>query len=98
MRSALSSESADVRTQKIVLPVLARSPNGVYLRPYRGGWTVCVAGPAAIKSLFIRKGTCISQIDFAIGVKSTHLSVYDQTIFRSTKAFPCIANRFSTNL
>ncbi|KAI9285819.1 cytochrome P450 [Umbelopsis sp. AD052] len=55
MRSALSSESADVRTQKIVLPVLARSRNGVYLRPYRGGWTVCVAGPAAVKSLFIRK-------------------------------------------
>ncbi|KAI8575215.1 hypothetical protein K450DRAFT_262773 [Umbelopsis ramanniana AG] len=87
MRSALSSESADVRTQNIVLPVLARSPNGVYLRPYRGGWTVCVAGPAAIKSLFIHKG-----------VKSTHLSVYDQPIFRSTKAFPCKANRFSTNL
>jgi hypothetical protein len=56
MRSALSSDSIDVRAQKIILPLLARSPNGIYLRPYRGGWSVCVAGPAAMKSLFIRKG------------------------------------------
>jgi hypothetical protein len=98
MKSALSSESADVRTQKLVLPVLARSPNGVYLRPYRGGWTVCVAGPAAIKSLFIRKGMCISQADIAVIIKNTYLSVWDQTIFLSMKAFPCNVNPFSTNL
>ncbi|KAH8555197.1 cytochrome P450 [Umbelopsis sp. PMI_123] len=55
MRSVLSSESADFRAQRIILPVLSKSPNGLYLRPYRGGWNVCVAGPAAIKALFIRK-------------------------------------------
>jgi hypothetical protein len=42
--------------RKFVLPVLAKSPNGLYLRPKQMGWAVAVANPGAIKTLFLRKG------------------------------------------
>ncbi|KAH8555194.1 cytochrome P450 [Umbelopsis sp. PMI_123] len=54
MRSVLSGEGIDVRARKIIHPVLAKSPNGLYLRPNQGGWSVGVANPAAIKTLFLR--------------------------------------------
>ncbi|KAG2187287.1 hypothetical protein INT44_004972 [Umbelopsis vinacea] len=54
MRSLLSGESIDHRTRKYVLPVIANSPNGLYLRPIRRGWTVGVAGPATMKRLLLR--------------------------------------------
>jgi hypothetical protein len=54
MKSALSGEGVDLRAQNIILPVLAKSPNGIYLRPNRLGWTIGVANPAAMKTLFLR--------------------------------------------
>jgi hypothetical protein len=54
MKSALSGEGVDVRTRNIILPVLAKSPNGIYLRPNRLGWSISVANPAAMKTLFLR--------------------------------------------
>ncbi|KAG2187289.1 hypothetical protein INT44_004974 [Umbelopsis vinacea] len=54
MKSALSGEGVDVRAQNVILPVLAKSPNGMYLRPNRLGWTIGVANPAAMKTLFLR--------------------------------------------
>ncbi|KAH8555193.1 cytochrome P450 [Umbelopsis sp. PMI_123] len=54
MRSVLSGEGIDVRNRKIILPVLAKSPNGLFLRPNQGGWSVGVASPASIKTLFLR--------------------------------------------
>ncbi|KAG2187290.1 hypothetical protein INT44_004975 [Umbelopsis vinacea] len=54
MKSALSGEGIDVRAQKVILPVLAKSPNGIYLRPNEFGWTVAIASPAAMKTLFLR--------------------------------------------
>jgi hypothetical protein len=68
MKSALSGEGIDVRAQKVVLPVLAKSPNGIYLRPNQFGWTVAVANPAAMKTLFLRTGTFISTNIFRIFV------------------------------
>lgn len=56
MKSALSGEGIDIRSQKIILPVLAKSPNGIYLRPNQFGWTVAVANPAAMKTIFLRTG------------------------------------------
>ncbi|KAH8555192.1 cytochrome P450 [Umbelopsis sp. PMI_123] len=55
MRSLLSGEGIDVRARKFVLPMLAKSPNGLYLRPKQMGWAVAVANPGAIKTLFLRK-------------------------------------------
>jgi hypothetical protein len=55
MRSALSGKSADDRLA-VIYPVLAKSPSGVYLKPNRGGWSVGVVGPQALKTLFLRKG------------------------------------------
>lgn len=54
MKSALSGEGIDVRAQNVILPVLAKSPNGIYLRPNRLGWTIGVANPVAMKTLFLR--------------------------------------------
>ncbi|CAO3681720.1 unnamed protein product [Umbelopsis ramanniana] len=56
MRSVLSGEGIDVRTRKVILPVLAKSPNGLYLRPNQRGWSVGVAAPSAMKTLFLRIG------------------------------------------
>ncbi|KAG2187286.1 hypothetical protein INT44_004971 [Umbelopsis vinacea] len=56
MRSLLSGEGIDIRTRKIILPVLAKSPNGLYLRPNQRGWSVGVAAPLAMKTLFLRIG------------------------------------------
>ena len=56
MKSALSGEGIDMRAKNIILPVLAKSPNGIYLRPNQFGWTVAVANPAAMKTLFLRTG------------------------------------------
>jgi hypothetical protein len=56
MRSLLSGESIDHRARKYILPVIANSPNGLYLRPVRNRWAVSVAGPAAMKSLLLRSG------------------------------------------
>jgi hypothetical protein len=61
MRSALSGEGIDVRTHEIILPVVTKSPNGLYLRPNRFGWCVGVAGPSAMKTVLLRKGKSISQ-------------------------------------
>jgi hypothetical protein len=54
MKSALSGEGIDLRAQNVILPVLAKSPNGIYLRPNRLGWSIGVANPAAMKTLFLR--------------------------------------------
>jgi len=54
MKSALSGEGIDLRAQNVILPVLAKSPNGIYLRPNRLGWTIGIANPAAMKTLFLR--------------------------------------------
>ncbi|KAJ2964741.1 hypothetical protein NQZ79_g397 [Umbelopsis isabellina] len=54
MRSVLSGRSTDGRLS-LIYPVLAKSPSGVYLKPNRGGWSVGVVGPQALKTVFIRK-------------------------------------------
>jgi len=61
MRSILSGEGIDVRTRKVILPVLAKSPNGLYLRPNQRGWSVGVAAPSAMKTLFLRIGMLSSK-------------------------------------
>jgi hypothetical protein len=71
MRSLLSGESIDHRVRKYILPVIANSPNGLYLRPVRQRWAVGVAGPAAMKGLLLRAGRMLSSwniinMDFAI--------------------------------
>jgi hypothetical protein len=55
MRSALSGAATDDRLD-LIYPVLARSPSGLFLKPNRGGWSVGVVGPQAMKSIWIRKG------------------------------------------
>jgi hypothetical protein len=57
MRSALSKQGIDERARNIILPVVHKSTNGLYLRPNRFGWCVSVAGPGPMKTLFMRKGT-----------------------------------------
>lgn len=61
MKSALSGEGVDVRTRKIILPVLAKSPSGLYVRPNRLGWSIGVASPAAMKTLFLRTSEFFSR-------------------------------------
>jgi len=55
MRSALSSEGVDERARNVILPVVHKSSNGLYLRPNRFGWCVAVAAPGPMKTLFMRK-------------------------------------------
>lgn len=55
MRSVLSGRSSDGRLD-LIYPVVAKSPSGLYLRPNRGGWSVGIVGPQALKTMFIRKG------------------------------------------
>jgi hypothetical protein len=73
MRSVLSGEGIDVRNRKIILPVLAKSPNGLFLRPNQGGWSVGVASPASIKTLFLR--TSMLPVIFSTSLKN-RLSIY----------------------
>ncbi|KAG2183321.1 hypothetical protein INT43_006326 [Umbelopsis isabellina] len=54
MRSVLSGRSTDGRLD-IIYDVVAKSPSGVYLKPNRGGWSVGIVGPQALKTMFIRK-------------------------------------------
>ncbi|KAG2183246.1 hypothetical protein INT43_006250 [Umbelopsis isabellina] len=62
MRSVLSGSSVHER-MSLVYPVLANSPSGLYLVPSRGGWGIGVAGPQALKAMFLRKA-CFSKDDF----------------------------------
>jgi type IV secretory pathway TraG/TraD family ATPase VirD4 len=55
MRSALSGAATDGRLD-LIYSVLDKSPNGLYLKPTRGGWGVGVVGPQALRTVFLRKG------------------------------------------
>ncbi|CAM0143106.1 unnamed protein product [Umbelopsis sp. WA50703] len=54
MRSALSGAATDGRLD-LIYSVLDKSPNGLYLKPTRGGWGVGVVGPQALRTVFLRK-------------------------------------------
>ncbi|KAG2183363.1 hypothetical protein INT43_006369 [Umbelopsis isabellina] len=55
MRSVFSGTTQDAR-RDMIYSVLSKSPNGLYLKPSRGGWSVGVVGPQALRTVFLRKG------------------------------------------
>lgn len=55
MRSVFSGTTQDAR-RDMIYSALAKSRNGLYLKPSRGGWSVGVVGPQALRTVFLRKG------------------------------------------
>jgi hypothetical protein len=76
MRSVLSGESIATRARRVILPVLAQSSNGLYLRFDQCGWSVGIANPAAVKTLFLRTG----ELSFFVFHFSKDVAFYNLSI------------------